>query len=197
MPHCERRAGGEPPGFGPFIRPQARLEEEHATWGSTRLRQRQTLFLEIAGRVARFNTPNGRNVHVSEPPEGDRRIAVFAGEACAVLLDALRPGAVVREVYAAWAGVVGAAGPSHYRRHHCGYAAGIAFPPSWTGGDWVKGLRRISDMPIKEGRSFHVMSWVMGSGRGEFFFSNCLLLGPDGPEELTSTPAFPVVRAAA
>ena len=30
------RAGGHPPGFGPFIRPAARHGEEHATWGAGR-----------------------------------------------------------------------------------------------------------------------------------------------------------------
>jgi Xaa-Pro dipeptidase len=28
----------------------------------------------------------------------------------------------------------------------------------------------------------------MGTGRGDFFLSNTVLLGPDGPEVLTRTP---------
>jgi Xaa-Pro dipeptidase len=34
----------------------------------------------------------------------------------------------------------------------------------------------------------------MGSGRGDFFLSNCVLLGDDGPEVLTTTPLGPTIR---
>lgn len=184
------RAGGEPPGFGPFIRPRARLGEEHTTWGEGRIGRGEVVFLEVAGCVARYHTPNGRLVHVDEPSAADREIAEVARAAYRAALGALRPGAHAGAVYDAWQDVVDSAGLAHYRRHHCGYAVGIAFPPSWTGGNSVAGLRHGSDMPIEEGMSFHFMSWLMGCGRGEFFFSNCVLLGPDGPEELTTSPAF-------
>ncbi len=191
------RAGGEPPGFGPFIRPKARLNEEHTTWGDGRLARGDVLVLEIAGCVGRYNTPNGRYVHIGEPPAGDREVAAIAAEAFDAVIAALRPGALAREVYAAWQGVVDAAGLSHYRRHHCGYAVGIAFPPSWTGGNTVTGLRHDSDLEIRAGMSFHVMSWLMGCGRGDFFLSNAVLLADSGAEVLTKTPAMPfdTVRA--
>jgi Xaa-Pro dipeptidase len=34
----------------------------------------------------------------------------------------------------------------------------------------------------------------MGTGRGDFFISNAVLLGPDGPEVLTRTPSAVTVR---
>jgi Xaa-Pro dipeptidase len=37
--------------------------------------------------------------------------------------------------------------------------------------------------------SFHVISWLMGTGRGDFFMSNTVLLGESGAEVLTRTPA--------
>src|SRR4029079_2035502 len=39
------KAGGHPPGFGPFIRPGSRLGEEHATWGDGRYRKGDPVFL--------------------------------------------------------------------------------------------------------------------------------------------------------
>jgi Xaa-Pro dipeptidase len=90
--------------------------------------------------------------------------------------------------------VVDAAGLSHYRRHHCGYLVGVACPPSWTGGNSVTGLRHDSDLEIETGMTFHILSWLMGSGRGDFFLSNCVLLGDDGPEVLTTTPLGPTIR---
>ena len=86
------------------------------------------------------------------------------------------------------------AGLAHYRRHHCGYAVGIGFPPSWTGGNKVTGLRPGSPIELETGMAFHVLSWLMGTGRGDFFMSNTVLLGADGPEVLTRTPAGIAVR---
>jgi Xaa-Pro dipeptidase len=186
------RAGGDPPGFGPFIRPGHRLGEEHATWGRGTYRRGEPVFLELSGCVSRYHAPLGRLVHIGEPPEPDRAMAEIAEAAFHAVLGALHPGARAREVYTAWQGVVDAAGLAHYRRHHCGYCVGIGFPPSWTGGNTVTGLRHDSDLEIREGMSFHILSWLMGTGRGDFFLSNTVLLGPGGPEVLTATPHFPV-----
>ena len=189
------RAGGETPGFGPFIRPGHRLGEEHATWGTETYRGGEPVFVELSGCVSRYHAPLGRLVHIGEPPDADRRIAKVAETAFQAVLAALTPGARAREIYAAWQAVVDEAGLAHYQRHHCGYCVGIGFPPSWTGGNTVTGLRRDSDLEIREGMSFHILSWLMGTGRGDFFLSNTVLLGPDGPEVLTRTPLYGADRA--
>ena len=182
------RAGGRPPGFGPFIRPVSRLGEEHTTWGDGVYASGEKVFLEIAGCVGRYNAPMGRFVHVGPAPEADLAMHETAETAFAALLGALKPGATAGAVYAAWQGVVDAAGMPEYRRHHCGYCVGIGFPPSWTGGNTVTGLRADSALEIREGMTFHAMSWLMGAGRGDFFLSNTVLLGPEGPEVLNATP---------
>lgn len=187
------RAGGNPPGFGPFIRPDARLGEEHTTWGNGLYRSGERAFIELAGCVSRYHAPLGRLVHIGTIRDADARMAVTCQAAFDAVCAAIRPGALARDVYAAWQAVVDAAGLSHYRRHHCGYLVGIGFPPSWTGGNTVTGLRHDSRMEIETGMSFHILSWLMGTGRGDFFVSNCVLLGPDGVEVLTTTPAGPTV----
>ena len=78
-------------------------------------------------------------------------------------------------------------GFAHYRRHHCGYLVGIGVPPSWTGGNSVTGLRHDSDLVIEAGMSFHVLSWLMGTGRGDAFVSDTVLMTDHGPEILTRT----------
>ena len=181
------RAGGQPPGFGPFIRPRARLGEEHATWGDGTYRDGETVFLELSGCVGRYHAPLGRLVHLGRPPAEDLEMAALVGQAFDAVLAALRPGARARDVYAAWQGVVDAAGLPHYRRHHCGYAVGIGCPPSWTGGNTVTGLRPDSDLEIRQGMTFHVLSWLMETGRGDGFFSNTVLVGADSAEVLTRT----------
>ena len=188
------RAGGAPPAFGPFIRPGSRLGEEHATWGDGRYKSGEPVFLELSGCVARYHAPLGRLIHVGSVPEQDAKMAETTQCAFNALLQALRPGAKARQVYAAWQGVVDDAGLRHYRRHHCGYCVGIGLSPSWTGGNKVVGLRHDSEMEIREGMSFHILSWLMGTGRGDYFISNAVLLGANGAEVLTRTPGGPIVR---
>jgi Xaa-Pro dipeptidase len=188
------RAGGSPPAFGPFIRPGHRLGEEHTTWGNGLYKSGEAVFLELSGCISRYHAPLGRLVHIGRVPEPDAKMAEVAVRAFQAVLESLKPGTKARNVYAAWQSVVDAAGLSHYRRHHCGYSVGIGLSPSWTGGNKVVGLRHDSDLAIREGMSFHILSWLMGTGRGEYFVSNAVLLGSDGPEVLTKTAIGPIVR---
>lgn len=187
------RAGGHPPGFGPFIRPGSRLGEEHATWGDGAYKKGEPVFLELSGCVSRYHAPLGRLVHIGAIRDEDAWIAGIVGQAFDAVVAAIKPGARARDVYAAWQAVVDEAGLSHYRRHHCGYCVGIGQPPSWTGGNSVTGLRHDSDLEIRTGMSFHILSWLMGSGQGDDFLSNTVLLTESGPEVLTRLNAGPVV----
>lgn len=188
------RAGGDPPGFGPFIRPGSRLGEEHATWGNGIYRAGEPVFLELSGCVSRYHAPLGRLVHVGGISEADARMAETVKTAFDAVLNALKPGARAAQVYQAWQDVADAAGLAHYRRHHCGYAVGVGVPPTWTGGNKVTGLRAGSDMEIRTGMSFHVLSWLMGTGKGDYFVSSPVLLTSEGAEVLTRTPFGPIVK---
>ncbi|MDK1373911.1 MULTISPECIES: Xaa-Pro peptidase family protein [unclassified Sinorhizobium] len=188
------RAGGHVPGFGPFIRPASRLGEEHTTWGSGNYRQGEPVFIELSGCISRYHAPLGRLIRLGGISDADARMAEVTAAAFNAVVVALRPGARARDVYAAWQAVVDDAGLSHYRRHHCGYCVGVGQPPSWTGGNTVTGLRHDSDLEIRTGMSFHILSWLMGTGKGDDFVSNTVLLTETGPEVLTRTPLGPIVR---
>ncbi|CAN5196672.1 Xaa-Pro peptidase family protein [soil metagenome] len=187
------RAGGHPPGFGPFIRPGSRLGEEHATWGGGSYKRGEPVFLELSGCVSRYHAPLGRLVRIGGMGDDDARMAGIARRAFDAIVAAIKPGTRARNVYAAWQAVVDDAGLSHYRRHHCGYCVGIGQPPSWTGGNSVMGLRSGSDLAIETGMSFHILSWLMGTGQGNDFISNTVLLTESGAEILTRTPSGPIV----
>lgn len=188
------RAGGHPPGFGPFIRPGSRLGEEHATWGDGQYQAGEPVFLELSAALSRYHAPLGRLVHIGGIAQADEAMAAVAQIAFEAVVAALKPGRLARDVYAAWQRVVDEAGLAHYRRHHCGYCVGIGFPPSWTGGNTVTGLRHDSTLEIREGMSFHILSWLMGTGRGDYFLSNTVLLGATGAEVLTWTSSGPIIR---
>jgi Xaa-Pro dipeptidase len=194
---CHRamiQAGGTFPGFGPFIRSTARLGEEHTSWGDGVCRAGDVVFLELSGCYRRYHAPLGRLVFVGRAPQAAVDMAKVCREAFDAAVAALAPGALARDVYGAWQAVVDAAGLAHYHRHHCGYLVGIGFPPSWTGGNSVTGLRHDSDLEVRAGMSFHMLSWLMGTGRGDYFISNTVLLGPHGPEVLTTAPSDPIEK---
>jgi len=188
------RAGGHPPGFGPFIRPGSRLGEEHATWGDGAYKTGEPVFLELAGCVSRYHAPLGRLVRIGSIRDEDAWMSEVTQNAFNAVVTALKPGLKARDVYAAWQAVVDDAGLSSYRRHHCGYCVGIGLPPSWTGGNSVTGLRADSDLDIRTGMSFHILSWLMGTGAGDDFISNTVLLTPEGAEVLTRTPLGPIIK---
>jgi Xaa-Pro dipeptidase len=188
------RAGGHAPGFGPFIRPSQRLGEEHTTWGSGVYRKGEPVFVELSGCISRYHAPLGRLIRLGGISKQDALMAEITAMAFDAVVKAIRPGVKARDVYAAWQGVADDAGLSHYRRHHCGYLVGAGQPPSWTGGNSVVGLRHDSDLEIETGMSFHILSWLMGTGRGDDFISNTVLLTDKGAEVLTRTPTGPIVR---
>lgn len=182
-------AGGEYPGFHPFIRSSDRLGEEHSTWQDNVLANGDALFIEMAGCVRRYHAPIGRLIFIGKVPPGTQEIARLCLEAFENVVQAIRPGVKAGEVYRAWQDTVDQAGLSHYRRHHCGYLVGIGFPPSWTGGNTVVGLRHDSQRILQPGMTFHLLSWLMGTGRpGDYFISNTALLTEQGCEVLTTTP---------
>jgi len=183
-------AGGDFPGFVPFIRPTPRLGQEHTTWRDRVLRKGEGLFLEMAGCVKRYHAPMGRFVYLGEPPPGTPAIEEVCIEAFDRVVSTIRAGVTAAEVYAAWQERVDRAGLSHYRRHHCGYLVGLGFPPTWTGGSSVVGLRDDSDLVLQPGMVFHLLSWLMGTGRGDYFVSNTAVLTEAGCEVLTTTTPY-------
>ncbi|MEZ5772234.1 MAG: Xaa-Pro peptidase family protein [Defluviimonas denitrificans] len=187
------RAGSNPPGFGPFIRPEHRIAEEHTTWGDGAYKAGGRVMLELAGCVSRYHAPMGRLIHIGQIRDEDAAMAEISKRAFEASLNGLRTGRKAREVYADWQAVVDDAGMAHYRRHHCGYLVGLGMAPSWTGGNSVTGLRHDSDLELREGMTFHLLSWFTETGRGDYFVSNTALLGANGPELLTKAPMGPTV----
>jgi Xaa-Pro dipeptidase len=181
--------GGEYPAFGPFIRSTPTLGLEHGTWTDRTLESGDALFVELSGSAARYHAPMGRLIFVDKIPPGTEEIAQVCLEAFENVTQAIRPGVTADEVYQAWQDRIDAAGLVHYRRHHCGYMVGSAFPPAWSGGGVPRGLRHNSNLELRGGMVFHLMSWLMNTGReGDYFVSDSALVTENGCEVLTTIP---------
>ena len=181
------REGGEPPGFGPFVRSAERLPYEHEIWSDRILQKGDQVILEMAASFKRYHSPMGRLIYVNNAPEGTSDVEHICIEAQNETIAAMKPGTSFAEVYNAWQNVVDRNGLAHYRRHHCGYSVGIAFHPSWTGGIGVVGMHEKSDIMMKAGMVFHQLSWLLGCGKGDYFVSDTVYVSENGGERLTNT----------
>jgi Xaa-Pro dipeptidase len=188
-------AGGSGyPGFAPLIRSADRVLFEHVTWNHRPMHDGDAVFLELSAVCARYHAPLTRMVHVGQAPKGIDHSAELAVAGLEAVTEALRTGAVAADVYAAWQRVIDdGLGHKDYRRHHCGYTVGIGFPPSWTGGASVVGLRGDSDLVIRAGMTFHVLSWILGQQIPDYAVSDTVLVTEDGGELLTHTPHDPTI----
>lgn len=193
---CQRviTENGTFPGFGPFVRSADRLDEEHSTWTDHRLYRGDRVLFELSGCVARYHAPVGRLVHIGHAPDDAHAMAAIARRAFEAAMSELADGVVARDIYAAWHAVIDRVGLSEFHRHHCGYVVGIGLPPSWMGGNRVTGLRHDSDLIVRTGMALSIHSWLIGTGRGDFFLSNTVLLTADGPELLTHSPMDVTIR---
>jgi Xaa-Pro dipeptidase len=188
------RRGGTYPGFVPLVRSTRTIEHEHGTWTEGRLRRGDLLFLEMAGCVHRYHAPLGRLVFIGKAPTRAARMLEVCKEAEHRAAGAIGPGARADDVYRAWKSALEQAGLEGYERHHCGYATGIGFPPSWSGSGTPRGLRRGSDLELAEGMVFHLMSWLLRTGRGDSFLSDTIVVTDKGCEFLTNVPRQLTVR---
>lgn len=181
------RAGSEHPGFAPLIRSTDILTHEHVTWRDRQLRPGGLLLLELSASVYRYHAPLTRMMPIDDVDLGTARAAEIACAALEAVRSAMVPDAITGDVYAEWQRVVDdGLGHHDYRRHHCGYAVGIGFPPSWVGGA-VQGIRRGGDLELREGMVFHVLSWLLGQRPGDYCVSDTVVVGPEGGQFLTRT----------
>lgn len=186
--------GGTWPGFVPLVRTTRTLEHEHGSWENRQVSRRDLLFIEMSGCVERYHAPAGRLIFIGKAPPKTHVIQATCEEAIDAAADAIRPGVTAADVYAAWQARVDKAGLSSYRRHHCGYAVGIGFPPSWSGSGVPVGLRSDSSLELRAGMVFHLMSWMLRSGRGDYFISDTVVVTQDGCERLTRVPRSLTIR---
>lgn len=172
-------AGGEYPGFAPLVRSSDTLDEEHSTWRDRVLRPGDRLFIELSGSVRRYHAPMSRIVNIGAPPRAVATAAVAARVGLEAVFDAVRPGALTGDVYAAWEAAVGDhLGVTPEPRHHCGYSVGIGFPPSWVGGSVVIGIRAAR-------RRLRAQRDRPGHGRRR----RCAPLAAPGPHRPLTSPA--------
>jgi Xaa-Pro dipeptidase len=125
-------------------------------------------------------------VFIGPPPRQAQKTFEICRDAMERAAEAIRPGVEAGAVYRAWQSHLDSKGLQGYTRHHCGYAVGIGYPPSWSGSGVPIGLRAGSRMKLETGMVFHLMSWLLRTGKGDSFLSDTVVVTNDGCEFLTS-----------
>lgn len=188
------RRGGTYPGFVPLVRSGRTLVHEHATWHCVDLQRGEPLFLEMSGCVERYHAPMGRLVHIGQASPTAVKMQEICHEAMQAAASRVRAGALAGDAYDAWQEVVDRSDIQGYRRHHCGYSVGIGYPPSWSGSGVPVGLSAGSDMKLRAGMVFHLMSWLLRSAGGDAFLSDTIVVTDNGCEFLTTVSRDVIVR---
>jgi len=186
--------GGTYPAFVPLIRSTKTLDHEHGTWDDDVLQNGDHLFLEMSGCHWRYHAPAGRLIHIGQASPGAEKATNVCIEAEHNVVDTIKPGVTANEVYQVWKKTIDKYGFEHYHRHHCGYMVGIGYPPSWSGSGVPRSLRNGSNMILKEGMMFHLLSWLMRTGKGDAFVSDTVVVTKNGCKFLTNAPRELMVR---
>ncbi|WP_202380054.1 M24 family metallopeptidase [Mesorhizobium sp. 131-2-5] len=179
-------AGGQCPGFPPFLRSGDRISEPHTSWTDRPLKNGAPLLLELSGCVNRYHAPMARYGYIGSASAAAKRLSEVSHQAHLSALAALKPGCLARDVYSAWKACLDPANVSP-RAPHCGYMVGLSFPPTWTGGPGVQSLHETSSMEIRESMVFHLLTWVT-DGQNDHFLSDCVVVEKAGAVFLTKTP---------
>ncbi|MES0033086.1 Xaa-Pro peptidase family protein [Mesorhizobium sp. M0040] len=176
-------AGGQSPGFPPFLRSGDRISEPHTSWTDQPLKNGAPLLLEMSGCVNRYHAPMARYGYIGSASAAAKRLSEVSHQAHLAALAALKPGCLARDVYSAWKACLDSA-KVRPRAGHCGYMVGISFPPTWTGGPGVQSLHETSCMEIRESMVFHLLTWVTDE-RNDHFLSDCVVVEKAGAIFLT------------
>lgn len=179
-------AGGQCPGFPPFLRSGDRIAEPHTSWTEQPLKHGAPLLLELSGCVNRYHAPMARYGYIGSASAAAKRLSEVSHQAHLAALAALKPGCLARGVYSAWKACLDLANVSP-RAPHCGYMLGLSFPPTWTGGPGVKSLDETTSMEIRQSMVFHLLTWVT-DGQNDHFLSDSVVVEEAGGVFLTKTP---------
>ena len=146
--------------------------------GDTTLARGDAIFFDLGCDLEGYKSDIGRIATLGDPDPTLRAQfdAIRAGQQAAI--DAMRPGALAKDVFATAVAAVQAAGLPDYRRHHVGHGIGIETydVPIITPND---------DTPLEPGMVFEVETPLYVLGQGGAFIEDTVVIGEDGAQILT------------
>ena len=177
------RAGGEYPCLAPIVTSGRRSGILHSTHKRRTIERGDTILLEIGACHQRYTAPQMRTLTVGPAADDVRRAADACVAALNAVLDALRPGAVARDVAEIGWRALAAAGDDLVFHGNFGYGIGAGFPPNWA--DATGFIQRDQSTVLEPGMVFHHPIAVRRLGQFGVAFSETSVITNDGCEVLT------------
>ena len=175
--------GGDYPAIVPLMPTGIGTSCPHITWRDEPFLAGTGTTIEIAGVRHRYHVPMTRTVWLGTPPERMRHAAGVVVEGIAAALEAARPGALARDVHAAWTRTIARHGLSKDSR--CGYSVGLNYPPDW--GERTISLRSTDETELKPNMTLHFMPGIWLDDWG-IAISEAIRITETGPEALCDFP---------
>jgi len=148
--------GGDYPAIVPLMPTGVGTSCPHMTWADAPFAAETGTTIEIAGVRRRYHVPMTRTVFLGSPPEKMRRAAEIVVDGISAALEAARPGALSRDIHAAWTKAIERHGLSKDSR--CGYSIGLNYPPDW--GERTISLRAIDETVLAPNMTIHLMPGI-------------------------------------
>lgn len=142
------------------------------------LAEGDAVVMDIGGRIDGFPSDITRMAVLGRPPEGYDHIHTVVERAVLAALEAVKPGALARDVDAAARTVISDAGYGDYFVHRTGHGMGI-------GGHEEPYITATSDIVLAEGMVFTIEPGIYLPGRFGIRLEDVVIVRADGPEILS------------
>jgi Xaa-Pro aminopeptidase len=147
---------GDYPAIVPLMPTGVGTSCPHITWRDEPFLAETGTTIEIAGVRHRYHVPMTRTVWLGSAPERMRHAAEVVVEGIAAALDATKPGALARDVHAAWTRTIARHGL--HKDSRCGYSIGLNYPPDW--GERTISLRSSDETVLVANMTLHFMPGI-------------------------------------
>jgi ectoine utilization protein EutD len=148
--------GGDYPAIVPLMPTGVGTSCPHITWRDEAFAADSGTSIEIAGVRHRYHVPMTRTVYLGTPPQKMRDAAEIVVEGIAAGLAAAKPGALARDVHAAWTKTIERHGL--FKDSRCGYSIGLNYPPDW--GERTISLRSTDETVLEPNMTIHFMPGI-------------------------------------
>jgi ectoine utilization protein EutD len=154
--HGTETYGGDYPAIVPLMPTGVGTSCPHITWLDEPFASGAGTSIEIAGVRRRYHVPMTRTIYLGAPPEKMTKTADIVVEGIAAGLGAAKPGALARDVHAAWTKVIARHGI--FKESRCGYSVGLNYPPDW--GERTISIRADDETVLEPNMTIHFMPGI-------------------------------------
>lgn len=175
--------GGDYPAIMPLMPTGPTTTCPHVTWRDSPFQKNTASVVEISGVRHHYHAPLTRTLYLGEPPEEMARSSEVILEGIDQALATARPGALARDIHAAWNGVINRHGL--YKDSRCGYSIGLGYPPDW--GEQTISLRGTDETVLEPDMTLHFMPGIWMKDWG-ISISETIRITADGAAALCDFP---------